>query len=521
MRNVKNKANSFFTKIKSLPIKASQLLSYIFLISLKVFLILTNAISKRVIICKRISLIIQKLINIIDHSPQGTISKSKIIDIAIKNMFFKKNRTLITIGGLAVGIATIVFLVSIGYGLETLVISRVARLDEMKQADVSILPGSNLILDDDSINSFNEIENVKMVLPQISLVGKVNFNNSLTDTAVYGVTKDYLEQSAIAPTIGKNFNSNQLTTDLIGEKETYSESKGDKDVLEPGWIEIEGESNSGESTSIAKVKFPNEIKDKEAVVNRAFLKVLNLDESEAINKTFSISLISTDTTQTDDQDRLESTSVDYEIIGVTPDDITPLIYIPFYHLKALGINNYSQIKIVAKQEEDLRSIRDEIESHGFATASVTDTVNQIGNLFQTAKVVLASIGTIALFIASLGMFNTLTVSLLERMREIGFLKTIGMKSTEIKELFLAESMIMSSLGGFLGLLLGFLSGKLLEAILSIYAISKGVGEIKIVTMPILFVLLVILLSFLVGLLTGIYPAKRSTKVSALNALRYE
>jgi len=466
--------------------------------------------------------LLQRFIYLLDNDKEDSMAKVELISLAIENMAYKKKRTIVTIGGMTVGIASIVFLVSIGYGLQSLVIDRVARLEELRQAEVSVLPGSNLLINDETIESFTVIENVEMVLPQIAVAGKVNYNNSLIDTAVYGVTKDYLEQSAIAPVIGEIFDSNELATDIESTVKTFVEEKeAQVEVLPNGWVEVEGESSPDEQILVSKIIFPVEIKTRGAVVNKAFLRVLGLNEDEALNKSFNISFIATSNSLITDQDRIESTAVDYTIIGVTPDEITPLIYVPFTHLKALGIDNYSQMKVVINKEDNLRNVRDSIESQGYATDSVADTVDQINKIFATAKIALASLGTIALFVAALGMFNTLTVSLLERFREIGLLKTMGMKSTEVRDLFLAESMIMGSSGGFLGLAVGLAIGKILEFFLSMYAVSQNIGSITIVSIPLSFAILVILLSFVVGIITGIYPAKQATKISALNALRYE
>lgn len=103
---------------------------------------------------------------------------------------------------------------------------------------------------------------------------------------------------------------------------------------------------------------------------------------------------------------------------------------------------------------------------------VADTVSQTNSLFATAHTILALLGMVALGIAALGMFNTLTVSLLERAREVGLMKAMGMKSSEEKELFLTESMIMGLFGGVLGLLLGFLGGKLVSSLLSLFAVLR-------------------------------------------------
>jgi putative ABC transport system permease protein len=86
-------------------------------------------------------------------------------------------------------------------------------------------------------------------------------------------------------------------------------------------------------------------------------------------------------------------------------------------------------------------------------------VAQIERLFATLRLLLGFVGTIALAVASLGMFNTMTVSLLERTREVGVMKAMGMQVGEVSELFLAESMIMGVGGGVFGILLGFLGGR--------------------------------------------------------------
>lgn len=503
-----------------------ELIRYILLITVYGLYLIILKITDKIKFLSFLNKPLKKLLSILDHKEKDRISKIDIIDLSINNMISKKNRFVVTIGGMTVGIAGIVFLVSIGYGLQSLVVNRVARLEEMKQTDVSVLPGSKMFLNDDSIKEFMKIKNVELALPQIAVVGRVNFNNSITDMAVYGVTKEYLEQSAISPTLGKTFNSNDLETDIIATKEEIEEepindlSLIGNQVLE-GFIEIEGESENGDTLKYTKVQFPEAIKDKEAVVNQSFLRVLNIPSSQALNKNFSIVFISTNTSLEGDQVKIESTSVDYKIVGITPEDSTPLLYVPLIHLKALGITNYSQVKIVANQEKNLSTIRQEIEAKGYSSSSVVDTVAEIDSLFSTIRTVLALLGTAALLVAGLGMFNTLTVSLLERTREIGLLKAMGMKANEVRDLFLAESMLMGSLGGLIGIITGLVFAKLIELLLNIYALITGAGTMTIVDMPILFTLSIILVSFLVGIITGVYPAKRAKRISALNALRYE
>jgi len=611
------------------------------------------------------------LMHFFDRNRQGTVSRVYLIELAIRNMKVKKTRSIITIGGMSIGVGAIVFLVSIGYGLQELVVSRVARLDEMKQADVTLQTGSNVKINDKTLSDFKRMPNVKYVLPLIAVVGRVNYQNSISDMAVYGVTAEYLRQSAIKPSVGKIYESNKLsqavgkssrkvsrgevagistqatevktgeeigpvdfsidpgtwvrvrrdaTTDaqilgytkrtegvqqgieLYGESydtDASSSAQNTEEIKEKGrwirssvllwkkekcdiekadcekgqylinrdesgsqgqkegyfaelnitientktksssvlgitsdsdvlanetenldWVEIASESAASKTIATKKTKLAANA-EREAVVNRAMLKILGIKEAEAVGKTFSTSFVINSDLAANTESKIESSPAEYKIVGIIPDDKTPIFYVPFTDLRSLGVVNFSQVKVVMDSQEALPLARTQIETMGFVTTSVADTVSQINSLFATARTILALLGMVALAVAALGMFNTLTVSLLERTREVGLMKAMGMKSSEVKELFLTESMVMGFFGGVLGIIIGFVAGKLLGLLLSIFAIFKGVGYIDIAYIPPPFIAVVLALSLFVGIVTGIYPARRATKISALNALRYE
>jgi ABC-type antimicrobial peptide transport system permease subunit len=251
------------------------------------------------------------------------------------------------------------------------------------------------------------------------------------------------------------------------------------------------------------------------------LKVLGINEADAVGKKFNVSFVVVGDLLDERGEKVESASTQYTIVGVTPEEKSPLFYVPFIDLRSLGITNYSQVKLVVKDQAELAKTRRQVEAMGYVTRSVADTVEQINSLFATLRTVLMLLGMVALSVAALGAFNTLTISLLERTREVGLMKAMGMKSSEVQELFLTESMIMGFFGGVLGIVLGWILGKFIGIILSFFAIFKGVGFVDISYVPITFVLVIIFLSLLVGIATGIYPAKRASKISALNALRYE
>ncbi len=477
----------------------------------------------------------------------GTISRIQLIELSLRNLKIKKNRTFITIGGMAIGIAAIVFLVSIGYGLQSMVVSRVARLDEMKQADMTAQAGTGLKVNDEIISKTKDISNVEDVLPVISVVGRVNFNSSVSDVAVYGVTSDYLKNSAIKTYKGSIFNSNELTVKaedekadkgaqsageslgnpqnkLVGDASGQAESRASLNFTDvPGsngeFVELNDKSSAVQKNDIETRAISSQAK-RQAVVNAAMLSVLGLPDTEAINKQINISFIST-SDEVDGGKKVRSQETPYEIVGIVNYGDTPLMYVPFLDLRTLGITNYSQARVVVKEEDDLADARKKIEAMGYNTTSVADTVQQVNSFFANVRKISALVGAIALAVASLGMFNTLTVSLLERTREVGLMKAMGMKSDEIRDLFLTESMIISFFGGLFGLLLGYLGGKLLSLLLTFFSLTKGQGYMDVSQIPFIMVVYVLMLSLSVGIITGIYPARRAKKISALNALRYE
>ncbi len=605
-----------------------------------------------------------RAIKMLDAGRGNSISRIDLIELSISNLESKKTRTAITIGGMAVGIGAIVFLVSIGYGLQDLVVSRVTRLEEMRQANVSSQTGSKLRLNDKVLADFTNLPQVSSALPVITAVGKISYQNSVTDVAVYGVTANYLHQSAIKPIEGKIFDNNQLISSIkdspgqvagiateremgsVGERisrveylinprawirvrsgpsidakiigytkrvEGYSQADevwggkylADNDAGSAGsdkqgntlgkwlktkvliwqrqscdtktqgdcedgkylvdrdqdgtqvqangyvaevnlaitshanlefgqvlgssdeanrtntdWVEVASESSAITQVKVKQVKLAQDA-IKEAVVNQAMLNVLGLDKNKAIGQTFSASFVIVGELLENQDNKIESVPTNYTIVGVIPDGKNPLFYVPFIDLRSLGVTNYSQAKISTKTQKGLAKVRRQIEAMGFITQSVADTVSQINSLFSTARVFFALLGMVALSVAALGMFNTLTVSLLERTREVGLMKVMGMRSQEIKELFLTESIVMGFYGGILGIVLGVVAGKLLSLILTLFALSRGAGLIDVSHVPFYFVILIAVLSLGVGIATGIYPAKRATKISALDALRYE
>ena len=136
---------------------------------------------------------LERLIRVFDYDRRDGVSRSFIIELAFRNMKSKKNRAVVTIGGVAVGVAAIVFLVSLGYGLEKMVIGRVAGLQELKMADITTGKTGLLKINGEVMDKITKFTGVKEVVPVVSLVSKVKFNNSVLDIMAVGVDGRYIK----------------------------------------------------------------------------------------------------------------------------------------------------------------------------------------------------------------------------------------------------------------------------------------------------------------------------------------
>ena len=151
--------------------------------------------------------------------------------------------------------------------------------------------------------------------------------------------------------------------------------------------------------------------------------------------------------------------------------------------------------------------------------AILDVANQVLSLLQA---LLGSVGALALLVAALGVANTMMMAIYERTREIGVLKALGASRGEIRTLFTVEAGLLGFIGGVFGLIFGFLLGKLVDYIAHQYLINEGVtgvGDLSVI--PVWLMLGAIAFATLIGILAGLYPAARASKLDPVTALRHE
>jgi putative ABC transport system permease protein len=200
--------------------------------------------------------------------------------------------------------------------------------------------------------------------------------------------------------------------------------------------------------------------------------------------------------------------------------------------KLTGQSNISLIYVRVNSVNDAESIATTIQNaingnHGkkdFATATtMTSILKTVQNIIGILQLVLVGIASIALVVASIGIMNTMLTSVMERTREIGIMKAIGATTRDIMSIFIIEGVLMSGVGGIIGIILGVFGSQALTLILrSFMSMGGGGGSFQLVPIiTITSVVLAIAVSLIVGVLSSLYPAWRAARMSPIEAVRYE
>ena len=172
---------------------------------------------------------------------------------------------------------------------------------------------------------------------------------------------------------------------------------------------------------------------------------------------------------------------------------------------------------------NVTAVQKEIDAMGYNTWSATELLENVKEQMAMIQAVLGGIGAISFLVAAIGISNTMVMSTYERTREIGIMKVLGCKLSNIMTLFLLEAAIIGLCGGILGI--GFSYG--VSAILNYFSASgalSGIGAgdgMPISVIPLWLAICGAIFSTLIGLISGFYPALRATRLSALEAIKNE
>lgn len=407
----------------------------------------------------------------------------KILDLlylSSQNIKTKKSRFIFTILGVSVGVGAILFLVSLGLGLQRNLHDSITTKDSLLTLDIVTQEDQIVSLNEKSIQEIKDLPNVELVSPQIMIPAQISLSGKqLTSEATFNaVDQDFLRLSGLIP-----------------------KTKNETDAEEGAIME-----------------------NSRIVVNSSVAELFNLTAEELLGQkvTFIVFLSSTNEENVSEliPYPIEKT---FTVQGVIPE--TPgapgQVYVDSSYVRDIPDQGYEFAKVKITSDKEMEAVREQLIEKGYLVSSLSDTIEQADKIFGIIQVVLGVFGVVALLVAAIGLVNTMTISLLERTQEIGIMRAIGAPSKDIQRLFLGESFLTGFLGGFGGIVIGVISGEIFNFLVNVIAKTLEGDPLDLFYYNFQFMGFIIILSSIVGLIAGMWPAYRASKLDPIDALRYK
>lgn len=391
------------------------------------------------------------------------LSFTDLIKLSFRIFRTKLMRTLLTISGMSVGIGAVLFLVSLGYGLQFILIGRLVSTEDSLITLEAMLPSEvTTNITESNLKEIREIPESVEISPLAEFPGEIKVGTTTGVVLVNIVANNFFRLSGLKPEVGG----------------TFSEGL-------PG-----------------------------VVASSQSMTLLGLENSsKSLNKKFEV------TVSYYDQGSINVTEINAKqklsLLGIRTDDVQTII-IP---AEAMPVSPpyYQKVLVKAKDIDGVLVLKDKLQKMGYLITAKVDFVNQAKKIMNIITIVLGVFGITALFVAAIGMFNTMIVGFLERIYEVGIMKSLGATDKDIQKLFLMESSIMGLAGGLGGIFLGWTVGKLSNYGLSVLSKRLGGEVIEIFITPLWFMGLIIVISLLIGLIAGFWPSRQASSLSPKQA----
>ncbi len=396
--------------------------------------------------------------------------------VRLSTRMFKTNplRTWLTILGMGVGTGAVVVLVGLGFGLQQIILEQIVFGETLLSLGVSATGARNLSITDEVIAKFESEEHILDAAPLARYPALITYKGLTGNVFIQGAEPAYLRYAGITATFGTVF--------------------GDEDLMNGS----------------------------EVMLSPAVLKLFGISDPKNFvgqDVTFRLLVPAEDGTAAINEINIEKK---FKVRGITKEEgvLNALIMLP--ELKNyVGIKAYDRAQVRVDSSNFLGATEELLIKQGYRVTALSKTVEQASKIFQGIQVVLATFGGIALLVSAIGMFNTMTVTLLERTKEIGIMRTLGASPRDIKLLFVSESIVVGFLGGVSGIVMGVTLGFVVNILLNIAASQFGGQSVKLFAFPMTFLIFIAVFSGAVGFLTGIFPARRASLLNPLDAIRYE
>ena len=420
--------------------------------------------------------------------------------LCLANMKQRGIRTGLTILGVVIGIISIVSLLAIGLGVKKEILDTAeseGSITEIRVYGISEGIRKDQMLTDRKIQEFCEIEGVVEVYPVLNLSTYMTYKQYSGYWSMEGVPRDYLQQ--VATLNGEAPDENSLKPELIMGNQVinfmYNRTTG---VTYGELHDDEGEDEDKEPLDLSgeylEVEFGG-FGDGPSYR----LTIADMTKEDSYTIYCDIETLKT---------YLKRIADDGKIPGQPRNQNDENYREWIYDSAIVKVEDVDSVDSVVKSLKDM----------GYQVENNKEYVDSVQQMVKIAQVVLGGIGMIALVVAVIGIGNTMTTAVYDRINEIGVLKVLGSDPDELLYLFLLESGILGGLGGIIGILISYGITELLinQLVVKLMKMPKG-SELAII--PVWLAVLAFFLAIILGVLAGFFPARWAARLKPIDAVK--
>jgi len=445
-----------------------------------------------------------------------------LTDLALRNLREALFRNALTTLGVAVGVASLVAMLSLGVGLQELASKRLSQsglFDTILVTPKNSFRGAGRpqreeqhgkpvrVLDEDARKEIEKFPNIVEVYPQIRFFTEVRFNNKPFATVVAGMPESSKNSGSFDGMKGHFFSSPAADEAILQIEFAKELSESTDSLIGQELLLRYAERQALQANGAGSADHAAEPSGGFSVVPKELrLKIIGVVETEPAagyggygNARLLIPL---------------ETAVTLRAAQVN--DLRDIV-----RDSAANKTTYPSLSVRAKSPSQVEALEASIKNLGFNAFSLLDASKSLRTFFSVFDLLLGIFGSLALAVATLGIVNTLVMAILERRREIGVLKALGAADSDVQRLFFVEAGVMGLLGGILGVIFGWLLGRALTYGTNVYLHRQNLNSIELSSVPWWLVLAALGFAVLVSLAAGLYPASRAAKLNPVDALRYE
>lgn len=479
------------------------------------------------------------------------------LSISLGNLWRMKLRSFLTISGVVIAIAAFVSMLSFGAGNQKLVTEQFEKLGLL--STVIVYPSHDepsdstaaAVLDQLAVARLSEIPGVKLAYPLEAFGVEVRFGDSLVTTKAQTLPTAALRTKLLSQIVAGEPLDEDSTHHVLVTKEFLEQVGIEEADSAIGRQIILSVSLSSLDSGLAHIFYDKGGKIRErmrglrfdSLMNREFVEQLARQEFSAAVQRFLDGYMNAQKTISDTltirgvlkarrhgRTSLEpliiplATALKFDAGGLSADPIELFSAIKrgvFLDDNNASARSFPRVTLDLEPTAPYEPVRDSVEAMGFEAFSYAEEFAEIRRIFIYFNMALGMIGLIALITASLGIINTLVMSILERTREIGVLKSLGADERDIRLLFLVESAVIGLIGAGAGIVFGWLIARLASYVARTIMEREGVDPVELFAMPLWLILVALAVGFVVSILAGLYPSRRAARVDPVTALRHE